>query len=463
VFGVNLQTAMVGTVSLNPADFTRLEPWQWSSLDGVDFWGAIGTSSGKPFLPGGAAAAIWTMASPLSSAELTNAINAIEKRRDQMNLLNPGGTPFLWTPGDTAPPASIPLGYYHHLMGSVSLLAGVLGQALNLTMIVKVQSSQIDPTFLKSDGSFVDNLNLFAAPRFTANGGTTKFKPNLPPNSGPTLVAGTQYFEWDYVDPTGSNPASAYTIGITLDPGTADPTPSNTKLPTEFFNLHTYWVRKQLPSKYDSTNNTTTYNAAIDPGKSDWHLRLADGIADAWNLPRHLLDAAAAWAALPTQDFAALWPAILASLRDRAGMGLLPAADGDSLVSLALKRSQLPTDIVALNWIERLRLQDRMTSLQSWQQQLTASLKESPANLPAATPPQIAQVEVAWMAPFPVVSGTNIKASLQRADTQDPASNWTDVPGIIDQTLPMARVGAGQSVAFKLSNGFGYSAPRGDS
>jgi len=451
VFGLNLHTAMVGTASLSDADFTRLEPWQWSSLDGVDFWAIpTGPGAGQPFLKTGQSGTILQWPSSAPPVDSTDAANAIMARRGAMKTLN-GPVPFVWTPGETQSPTPPPLGFYHHLMGSISLLGGALGQALKLTAIVQVQASQIDTTTfpLGTGGSFPTNLQLFAAPRFTASGGATHYKPSP---SGPTQVQSAQYFEWPYLDPTSSNPASAYTIAIALDPGPPDPTSAAAPLPTEFFNLNTYWVRKQIPSGFDRTAQQPTYNAAIDPGKNDWHLRLADGIADAWNLPRHLLDAAKAWAALPAQDFNVLWPAILASLRDRAGIGLLPAPDGHSLVSLALDRSQLPADIVALNWIERLRLQDRMTSLRSWQQQLTTSLEISPANLPAAPPPQTAQVEVTWMTPFPAIvsSPATIKASLQRADTPD-TSNWSDVPGLVDQQLQMVRVGAGQTTAFKLS------------
>jgi hypothetical protein len=460
VFALNLQTAVLTDTTLPPLganDFKLLEPWQWNPLSQVDFWGISSSSPplGKAFLAGGVPAQVWAVPNnPIvdgsTGTPRTDAINALVARRTAMinlNTLNSSSpnAPFFWDPTDLQPPTPPPLGFYHHLMGSISLTSGLLGEALRLIAVVKIPRSQVDSAFpIASDGSLPQDLQLFAVPRFTTSDGTAY----TPVSTGP-VSSKSNLFTWSY---QGANPATAYTIAVNLNPGIPDPTSATAQLPTEFFNLQSYWVRRQLPY-VDPTTNQIAYHPEMDPGTSDWHLRLADGIADAWNLPRHLLDFAASFAALPAQDFAALWKAVLGSVRDRAGMGLLAAADGDSLVSLALERSQLPTDIFALNWIERLRLIDRMTSLQSWQEQLTTALNLSSTALPAVPPPQTAQVEVTWMAPYPKVDSvtSTINATLQRSDSSDPTSAWSDVPGLVNQPLRMVRVSAGQSTAFALS------------
>jgi hypothetical protein len=460
-FGVNLQTAMVGTPSTTDADFLRLEPWNWRSLDGMDFGVIIGGTS-KPLLQGGATGSVLQLPGSAPVVQVTNAVNAIKKRRATMVGLN-GPAPFVWDDGEQTPAQPPPLGFYHHLMGSIGLLSGAMAYtrpmpagpsapvALNLTAVVTIQRSQIDPSFM-TGGSISPGLLLVSAPRFTANDGTQY----TPVAAGPGKVNGQQYYRWSY-DPAAANPAAAYVVPISLDPGPPDPTPSKPgPLPTEFLNLNTYWVRKQVPTGIDATGNPI-YPAPIDPGSTDWHLRLANGIADAWNVTRHLLDAANAWVAVLPADAGALWATALAGLRDRAGMGLWPAPDGDSLVSLALKRSRPATsstdiakDIVSPNWVERLRLVDRMTSLQAWQQQLTGALNIPPANLPAVGPKQTALVEVTWLAGAPA-TGT-IRATLERADAPDDGANWAPVgPEFTNLPLPVARVGAGQTVAFKLS------------
>ncbi len=327
-FGLNLVTAMVWP---NPSgDFTAdelalLKPWAWGGLTGVSLWA----------VKGGVAKPLTTKVSPIAyavtSSQKAPMVAAMEARFATMRKSGSGNdilAPFLWDPVNPKADEAGSVGLYRHLLGATSTMPAPVPYALNLAICFTVDVADIDPSFLSAGQLAVDTL--LAAPVFQlpppASGSPATVTPSTAGGRQPSpFPAGSAMWIWpcDLADSSGNpapsaspDPISAYTVNIDL---TTSPANSN-------FDLNRYWI----------TNGTSGPN---NVPSEDWATRLADQLAEAWNLPRLLLDALPALLASPLPQPQAYWNAIVACFHDRASLGWIDAPDGAGLMRFALTRA----------------------------------------------------------------------------------------------------------------------------
>lgn len=359
VFGVNLVTAMLG--SFDPGtDLDWLAPWRWDALANVAVWGA-GLA-----IP----ATLWSHPAPVTGAERTAAVMALERRLTELYAAS-GAAPFRWNPADpSAPPPEV--GAYREILAAAGTGAGALAHGLNLAFTVRVRGSDIPgATWDGHQWTLPTALELILVPHLRR--GVVQL---VPEPAGPS---GTAPAVWRYGHVNSAPATSAYTLPVNVRHG---------DVPTRYFRLESYWV-------------VTPGDATLtDPG-DDWTSRLGDRVADAWNLPRHLLDAASLLLPLAANDpnkgsiYRTLWDAILATLRDRAGAGLNDTPDGRGLFRLAadqaLPRPANPVEAAVRDGRieslrERGRVFDRQVTLDQWQGHLIAAVPALAGRLPLAAP-----------------------------------------------------------------------------
>src|SRR3984885_757550 len=349
VLGVNVVAAAERPVSPGDLDRNWLEPWRWDSVSAVKVR-ASGTAQLGPFdldvspislvpLPGGAA-----------PQNLTAAKNALERR---YNELSRSIAPFAWDPNDPgAPPPRE--GFHRAVVGAASTLSGPLAHALNLAFTVRIPWASLSLRVFATthadprENTFVSDLKLYVAPVIRRGAATI-----TPANTAPTLLAG-----WTCTSTGGAPPAKVFTVPVKLIPHPQLAASESRR----YYRLSSYWVGEPWARG--------TSIAAADVGEN-WTTRLADRIADAWNLPRHIVDAFSS-TNMSVNEFKELWRAILAAVRDRAGAGVENPPEGRSLLRFAadsvVAASASPR--VREARIESLRAQiaawDRTVTLKNW-------------------------------------------------------------------------------------------------
>jgi len=341
VLGVNVVVAAVPPVGVADLDRNWLEPWRWSPVTAVRVR-VIGIDAGGNPVDRNIPATIWTHPAPPTAAEVTAAKDALQRRWDEQIAV--GEAAFVWDPRD--PGAPPPAGGFHRaVVGGASTTAGALSHALNLAFTVKIPLTgfQASDFFPAGTQTFFHKLRLVVAPVVQVGGAS------LTPSAG--AIPGDPVAEWPYVAAGGAPPATAHMPSVILN---------NDDPAGRFFKLGTYWVCE--PATVPTA----------DPG-DDWTSKLADRVADAWNLPRHLIDAMQR--SLTKAEFERVWEITLVALRDRAGTGTGAPPDGRSLFRVAAdivtpEHANAVAEAVREWRIESLREQfavfERATTLPMW-------------------------------------------------------------------------------------------------
>ena len=451
VFGLNLQVAIVAGTDV-PADLDWLGPWRWELLQKLEFWAQGTAGPGNLLKPvvGSTAADVLGPRPAVTPDQRGAVIKALERRRDEMHAA--GGDAIYFFDPDNHAAAPPPAGFHRQLLATAGTLPGPASHSLNLAACVKIPLTRVVDAYLNATKTDLEHdLKVIAVPHFARQVGANTFT-FTPKSVGPS--GGSPVYRWDY-DTAAAAPVTVTAYTVTVDPILLGDHDEDNR----YLKLRSYWVGRLAGGAVPP-----------DPGE-DWSVRLADRVADAWNLPRHLLDAVGGLAALPETDFKRLWEATLAALRDRAGLGLLDTADGRGLFRRAADQALPPLsdsgaalvrDARLQSLRAKLRLADRTLALVDWQAQLLTAVPALADKMPAAvtppTPPR--RVTVAWSRAQAAAFPTSVPVTVQRAERPDAAdADWQAVPGLT-QTLPTAVTpDGGRSVALPLYQATAAVAP----
>ena len=359
-FGMNLATSMVaGTSAAGPVadgDMQVLKPWNWNLFSGnsITFW-ISNVIKNESVQVGGQ---IIPLSNPLQGDPLTALKNTMEAQ-----VKNLSDQAYYWDPlnpkGDETSSAML----YRHLLGSTSTMPAPVPYALDLAVCFTLSINDLKKAvaakafdindFITTANAFVSSVVVLASPTYGIGAATA-----APSSSDPqSFPPGSNVWQWPYnlagSFPGGNTPVYAYTAQVDLTEPKADKSKS-------LLDLSSYWI----------LNSGNTFG-------DDWSTKLADAVANAWDLPRLLLNAAPGLAEnSKLLNPQAYWDAVIAALHDRANSGWINAPDGAGLLRFAVlraapKSSANPSTEVVEGWIRSLRSQLRAyeqanLSLDAW-------------------------------------------------------------------------------------------------
>ena len=457
VLGLTLQLAFSeGFDDTNDKDVAWTELWNWQAVSAVDLWFFDATEPAAAPQPLLANVPIWPPPGVPAPAEAKQALH-----RRLRQLYDDGkASAFAWNVDN--PSAPLPAeGHVLQVQAAAARLATSPGYALNLCVAVKVANTQIPYAgHVLPKGALV-----MAVPRmrWQTAGAAPSDVTFTPVAGGPKRPAAREMVDWHY-DKTVAAGDPAVIPGLTAYAAPFDLETHDS--PGRFVQLGTGWVQRGVGG------------VNLEVGE-DWLRKLADRVAENWDLARHLIDAVSGLVAIP--DVPLYRQLIVAALRDRAGLGLIDTTDGAGLLRYAIELAvpvappgQLPSTNQALIRDGQLRsLQAKMrfaersgsaVTLSGWWNALRAAM---PADLNAAlnsnlpdilNNPQPAQLlTVTWPRPpagqadpvWPLLSGAAPALTLRvygTRDETDPAQALVTLPGITG--IRIAQVDGRCSITF---------------
>lgn len=319
-FGLNLSASFDQQAGSEAQALSLLFPWQWGNVEKIHIWlkttaelkeaavieFALGAQDGFD-------------AAPIKQA-VENEVQAI--------LANPaeGIESFVWHPEVGSEEEQESRRYLRNLLGYISTLPAPVPQRLNLSLCFKL------PADVLKDGD-----TIFAVPEF--KGGT--LGQAAPVSTGPDgtqLRPTVEVFGWNYTtDQTGLQ-VKAYTVPWLVKAEES----SN----FSFIDFNSYWIKREIESGQQAWYGT------------DWTVRLESKIAGAFDLAQRMIDAfrknletfkQPAQTDEQTYQKSVLIffrQSVVAAVRDLAGVGIQPGADGADVAGYLLSNCR---DVVLEN------------------------------------------------------------------------------------------------------------------
>lgn len=309
-FGLNLSAALVASAVGTPGTATKqdLELWRHKIAqdDGIELWLEKQDGTAGPIDPVDSQLEVVDHPAPLPDADKQRLVDLLHGE------LHEADTVATWDPADSPAQDGENDRVFRNVLGYVSTLPAPLPQSVGISLVFRVQ-----------DGVLEDGAKLFAAPHVVLLDEGNRIFSWTPGDSGPAALTDSEYQErvrlhrWGYVeDPAGRRNPAAYLAPFDLE---------QAQDPDAFFDFASHWIRK--PGGNDHCAG------------EDWLTRLEDRAADAFDLPRHMVDGVLeAVVENNPGHLDAFRNAFLAALRDRADLGARERTDGGSLVRDVLRR-----------------------------------------------------------------------------------------------------------------------------
>lgn len=284
-------------------------------------------------------------------------------------------------------------GHIVQLQSNTQRTVGMLGYWLRLSTVVKIPLALL-PSRMWDAGNnhLAANFEIFALPHLRIRSiagvlpafvGDATYVPN---STGPDAMG-----LWHYDRTAGAGPGMDGIV-LPVDSKIADPD-------GRYIELQTGWIRSQLSAG----------GSSVDPPDPNvhWPTVVNDRVSESWDLAQHLFDAVRYCVSIPTFDV--YWSMIVATLRDRAGLGLIDTPDGEGLLKYVLqlaipapettsesliRQGSLSSLRVKLRVDEPLTFSPRSTGtkLEQWYATLRALFPQLPTQVPRPS----RQIEVRW-------------------------------------------------------------------
>ncbi len=334
-FSLNLSTAFDTKHTGSKDDVEKyLLPWEWR---GMEVYVGIEGQTGRK---GPYNIENYTIPAKAYDLDSQKAFLAylITEMKDVDNAGNWDVAPFVWDPNQALDQGGQRTLYT--LQAYVSTLAAPVPQKLNLSLCFRIP---------KTDLQGLNDKKLYAAPGFSD--GSLK-------GWMPSKTTAPDKNRWDYENPQITLPVSAITAYEFPFPLDSKPENKN------FFDFKSYWVKKAI------TGGASWYS-------EDWATQLESKVAEAFDLPQRLIDFLREMIRQTksspkdsSEDTGFIYKndkiyykptstgpellfelpryrrAVVAGMRDLAGVGLLPAANQRGFVDDALARCGTPGDAV---------------------------------------------------------------------------------------------------------------------
>ena len=310
-FGLNLSASFDLQAGTQAEALSLLMPWLWGNVERIHVW--LQNSATLEL----ANVVTFTVGSGEFDGEpIKNAILA--EANDIWANPAEGSESFVWRPTVGVEEEQESRRYFRNLLGYVSTLPAPAPQQLNLSLCFKLPASML-----------VENDLIFAVPEF--KGGT--LGDIVPKATGPGSTisrSGVTIHTWNY-EP-GAHNVQAYTVPwkVALTPESSD---------TSYIDFGSYWIKNSFKSGQGEWFGT------------DWTVRLESKIAGAFDLAQRLIDTFRKNtdtikdpAKFDDQAYTYLLSffrqAVVASVRDLAGTGVQPGADGADVAGYLLSNSR---------------------------------------------------------------------------------------------------------------------------